>query len=112
MQKSLVQIGESELRYTNGLATHHFSFFNENNNTIIKKVYVNEYGDQGYVYFDNNDELLSIDMSSLEHVEGYLYISGHDVLSDIGLTSSLTAVDDYLYTVSYTHLTLPTILLL
>ena len=75
----------------------------------LKNVYVNGYGDQGYVYFDNNDELLSIDMSSLEHVEGYLYISGHDVLSDIDLTSSLTAVDDYVYIYSNPDLCVPSL---
>ena len=75
----------------------------------LKNVYVNEYGDQGYVYFDNNDVLLSIDMSSLEHVGGYLYISGHDILTTIDLTSSLTAVDDYVYIYSNPDLCVPSL---
>ncbi|MDP6742770.1 MAG: hypothetical protein QF544_06895, partial [Candidatus Thalassarchaeaceae archaeon] len=71
--------------------------------------YVNEYGDQGYVYFDNNDALISIDMSSLEHVGGYLYISGNAVLSNFVLTSSLTAVDDYVYIYSNPDLCVPSL---
>jgi hypothetical protein len=42
MQRLLVLIGESKLRYTIGLATHYLSFFNESDNIVIKKVYVNE----------------------------------------------------------------------
>jgi flagellin-like protein len=75
----------------------------------LKNVYVNEYGDQGYVYFDNNDALISIDMSSLEHVGGYLYISGNAVLSNFVLTSSLTAVDDYVYIYSNPDLCVPSL---
>ena len=73
----------------------------------LKHVFANDRGDQGYVYFDNNDALESIDMSSLEHVGGYLYISGNDVLSNFDVTSTLTAVDDYVYIYSHPLLCVP-----
>jgi flagellin-like protein len=60
-----------------------------------------------YVYFHDNDNLQSIEMQSLQHVTGYLYINGNDGATELDLTISLTAVDDYVYIYNNPSLCVP-----
>ena len=62
-----------------------------------------------YVYFSGNDALQSVDLSNLEHVVGYLYLDSNDALSTLDLTSSLTAVDDYVYIYNHPDLCVPSL---
>ena len=62
-----------------------------------------------YVYFSGNDALQSVDLSNLEHVVGYLYLDSNDALSTLELTNSLTAVDDYVYIYNHPDLCVPSL---